>query len=230
MTEDIYVEIVKDDTVLTEEFYNSIEYYAYTVINGNYSEDLKSLMVNMLVYGAEAQLLFNYNTDFLATYYIDEDIIEKYATKMATPADPGYYSVIEPDGKYYFYDNTLELEADIGLNFYYEFTKADASSLKVTTSYVDFYGETHTNVISGDDLVFNTAMGSEMLKVSVRGLKSTDVFQAVTVVIEYNGEVVSTVTESVAGYCHYAMGADDILDGVCLALLKYGAAAEKYFG
>ena len=212
----------------TEAYQDSVEFYAWYVVNyyeEGFTEELRSMMVNMLNYGAAAQNLFTYRTDELATRYITAEQQATYAdTVDATMKDDTIYDS-------YFYDNTLNLESSITFNFYFDILEKDSENITITTSYVDFYGNVKETKIANDELVFGDVQGRGIkLIVEVDGMKATDMNRVITVTVKDGENVLSTVICSMEDYFAYATDVDDILDEVAVAMMKYGNSAEAYFG
>lgn len=86
MTKVVYVRayaVVDGKEVYSNKVRFSIAQYAYNTLNNeSESEALKTLVSDMLTYGASAQLYFNHNTDFLAT-----DAVVKVKAVNGTHAD-----------------------------------------------------------------------------------------------------------------------------------------------
>ncbi len=66
MTDTITLRLVDENGNESNTYQYSIRQYADTILAGDYTDTTKALVKAMLIYGAKAQVLFNYNTENLA--------------------------------------------------------------------------------------------------------------------------------------------------------------------
>ena len=93
----------------------SVREYAQTILNGEYSAELKALVEAMLRYGAEAQTHFNYNND---TENMADSILE---AKENTPLNlvASNVNVVDNIGTLNYYGASLIFRNKIAVRFYF---------------------------------------------------------------------------------------------------------------
>ena len=176
-------------------------------------EALRTLYVDMLNYGAQAQLQFGYDTENLANNRLTE-VQQTYAsgtctTKSLLAAGPGRAGT------------TLTLKSRITLDFIFSNSVMDDFAYAVAT-YTDHYGV--KNEIRIDAV---QAYDEESGYVSVPGLAAADYTQAVTcTVYDAAGNAIAWATDSVEGYIHRMTGT---LPAIAEAIAKFAASAYRYF-
>ena len=214
----------------------SIVNYAKWVLRDNTgaTAEEKTLMVDLLNYGAAAQVNFGHyaEPEHLANYILTDD--EKaFATADDAIIWGNYISATE---KYYALETSLELEETTYLNFYFanikSITNFDESLLSVNVSFTDHLGKEHSVTIKGSDLVWVEESDGIKLKVSVTDLAAADANIKVTCAVTYNESVISSVTANIADYCEYYVNddtSDANLTALCKAIMKYATSAYKCF-
>ena len=186
----------------------SIRAYAMRVLTSTTATaEMKTLAVDMLNYGAEAQLHFGYNTDDLANSLLTEE-------QKALATDAVSCSNKQVKGAN-FYGANLRLEDRIVFNLFFKNCKADMYA-KVT--YTDYAGRVHT---IEKTLVQHSG---STYKVVVDDVVLADAFSMVTVTV-YNadGTVHGTATDSVESYC--ARAGESALND---AIMKFAYSAKAY--
>ena len=134
MTDEITVQIV-NGTEQSEKKSYSVRAYADSILAGEYSEETKTLVTQMLHYGAAAQNYFNYRTDSLADAGLTASL-----TAPTTFTGPSYTGTVE--GVIYS-GATLVHREKIAVRFYFEVT-GDVSAYSFTVN-----GESCTPVQKG---------------------------------------------------------------------------------
>ena len=89
MTDEIKLQLVKNDTVVLEKTY-SIRKYAEEILAGDYTDADKEMVRYMLAYGGAAQTYFEYQADNLASAGIEAEMAEvpeSAQTEMAVAGD-----------------------------------------------------------------------------------------------------------------------------------------------
>ncbi|MBQ7225534.1 MAG: hypothetical protein IJX02_02905 [Clostridia bacterium] len=233
MTDVISAQLYDIDGDLIKEYKDTVEAYATYILTYNlYSVELRTALVAMLNYGAEAQKVFGYKLDKLANANIDayQNLVANIDTSMSTEDFEADYSK-----DFVFYTHTIEAGSSLALNLYYNnvyagdaviIDEANRANTKVTISYTNYDGEAITTVLTGDKLNFTA---ENTLKVSVTGLAASDIHTDVTVVVEVDGQVVSTVTDSIEAYCAYTTADMPEMEAVSKAIMAYGNATKAYF-
>ncbi len=197
MGDDISVQIFKNDGTSASNVYDeSIENYALRALAYTDDNALKVAMVDMLNYGASAQTHFGYNVSNLVSSNLT-DTQKGYATKEALikNTNNSFESTEE------FVGNTLTLENNIILNFYFDTTITN--NMSAVIAYTDHYGTAKTINMSGDEFGYN----SGYIYVPVDDLVIADGYQVVTCTIYDGTEVVASAQGSVDAYVEAAMKA-----------------------
>ncbi len=208
MTEDVTVQIFgADDQPVSEEYTDSVRAYVERNYEGS-NDETKTLMVDMLNYGAAAQEYFGYKTEDLANAGLTEEQ-QAMASEEVECADG------RVTGENYM-GSRLVLESRISLQL--AFKNVDESCYAVYT-YTDHYGEEKSVTVDGADFIggYGVELGELVL---------ADAKQLVTCTV-YNesDEAVASVTDSVESYIARATE-ENILHG---AIMKFAASAYAYF-
>ena len=176
-------------------------------------EALRTLYVDMLNYGAQAQLQFGYDTENLANRHLTQ-AQQAYAsgtctTKSLLAAGPGRAGT------------TLTLKSRITLDFIFHNSVMGDFGYAIA-AYTDPYGVQH-------EIRIDTAQAydEDCSYVCVPGLAAADYAQAVTcTVYDAAGNAVAWATDSMEGYIHRMTGT---LPAIAEAIAKFGASAYRYF-
>ncbi len=185
----------------------SVKTYADAIIAGDYSDTLKTLARSMLVYGAEAQKYFGYNTENPA---ID-------LNNVALPAAPELTAATYTDEQFapfglQYYGTSLVLRSQTMYKLYFKVTdKALADAVTVT---VDGKALKKANV------------GSSIVCWTIENISAKDITK--TWKVSFNGTEIEFGAES---YMAKALQLEDAaLHELICALYAYNQAAKVYFG
>ena len=183
----------------------SVRQYADVILSGDYSEELKTLVKNMLNYGGKAQLYFDYNTQDLA----NKDIT---VTEAAVPAESDYRFTVDGtvDG-IQLYGATLVLNSKTAVRYYFVGSGAiDSYSFRV--------GETTYRAVEKDG----------MYCVEIPGINPQDLARDITLTVS-DGTGSMTVNYNPMHYIvrMYAKGADTLKD-LLQAMYTYHLEAVAY--
>ncbi len=215
MTENIKAELIVDGNVLDTKAEYSVKAYADNLAKKNASDlgytttqvkALRTLLANMLAYGAEAQKYQGYYTEFLAN---DLSWVNVYLNSFAAPL-----GVREIEGNT---DANNKVKA-LGLNManvnriYFKFVVETGSIVKLNGNTVDL---TELKKDNGAYVLYTD------------GIKATEFDKVYTITIEKDGNVISTVRYNVNAYIAQKYNAGTA-DNITKALYNYGTSAEKY--
>ncbi len=219
----------------------SVVKYANTVLNGNYSNEFKTLAVDMLNYGAMAQNYFDYRTDALANSHLTEAQLA-LGTQEEPTLTNGQKSFGEASKYVRFNSASLSLESYVSLNYKAGVSqmpgyKIDNVQLLYSQAFTDEEtwiadrdaGELYQTVMTNN----GTAWSGSIHEIVAKGLR--DSFYTQVQVTYTNGT--DTVTEysdilqfSVADYAYIArFNGSAALKPLTEALIKYGDSAKAYF-
>lgn len=207
----------------------SIKRYCYNMLeqcSGDENSKLRTLLVDLLNYGAESQKYTNYNTQKFA----NADLTESQKA-WGTPRD--VITVSDQNLKYATVETPtvkwrgagIYLDEEAVLRFTIEADNVNNLVVKATCG-------TKTIEIPSSKFVKRTDIAqTNRYYVYVRGLNITQMSDTVTLTV-YNGEtaVSNTITYSVESYAKAKMGgSDEALSNLLAAMMKYSNSAKSYF-
>jgi hypothetical protein len=153
MTDEITIQIFRvDDEVVSKAYTDSIRLYGMYLINYYKTGKWVTLMVDMLNYGAAAQLEFNYATNDLANNQLT-NAQKALGTQTVTMTDNW------KDGERY-YNTTLLLEENIVLNLMFEDLTEDMYAI---VTYTDFYGRDRTYRYDSDSFDYRGVVSGKKI-------------------------------------------------------------------
>ncbi len=112
MTEDILVTVTAGETQLLQSTY-SIQDYAHYLLEGNYTNETKALVKEMLNYGAKAQLYFGHKTGDLANAGYEME------TQAAISADAPAVTVSDKLAGISYHGSSMVFESKIAIRHYF---------------------------------------------------------------------------------------------------------------
>ncbi|MBP3634692.1 MAG: hypothetical protein J6J43_08990 [Oscillospiraceae bacterium] len=214
--------VIKDQqgNVYNEDYATSAKTYAHKALAAASStEEFKTLVVDMLNYGAAAQTKFSYKEDALANKDLTE-AQQALATKSVACTDSRVKGAN-------YYGSNLALEDKIDLNlFFTNMEEKDISSMYAEVSFVNFKGKTVTETVQGADFV---AYGGKAgtYKIPVRTIVVADASCPVTVTVKNaDGTVFGQASDSVESYA--ARGAATADAALYEAIMKFAVSAKAY--
>ena len=212
MADELSIQIVDEDgNVYNNAYATSVRAYGMKALSAASStSEMKTLVVDMLNYGAEAQTKFSYNTADLANNLLTD------AHKALATGDVACTNN-QVKGKNYIGTN-LALEDKIELNLFFKDVTTD---MYAEVSYTDFGGNVVSYTVDGSEFILYSGT---IYKVPVSKIVLADAFSPVTVTV-YNadGTIHGTVTDSVESYI--ARAAENALND---AIMKFATAARNY--
>jgi len=211
MADEVRIQVfTNEDEAFSTEWVDGIRTYAMRVFDANNDKN-KTLMVDMLNYGAAAQLMFNYNTDDLANALLT-DAQKAYATQEANYVDK------RVKGQNY-YGTNLNLENDITMSMYFSNLNADMYAI---VTFTDHHGNAKNVRIEGEDFIKNGSYH----QININELVVADGRQLVTcTVYDAAGNVVASATDSMESYVARNGAAHPHL----VPIMKFSDSAYAYF-
>ena len=209
MADEIYVQIITaDGTELGEVWEDSVELYALRQLKKANQPVIKTMYVEMLNYGAAAQVYFKYDVENLANAELTEEEkaygLETVKLENNRVADENY------EGSQLNLVNSIQLRM--------QFKNID-SSMYAISSFTNHLGKKVETRIDGSEFIHEGRM------VVVKTIVAADYKQDVTVTVySAEGEAVATAVDSVASYIARMSSGNAIYDAVA----KFTAAAHAY--
>jgi hypothetical protein len=205
-----------------------VDYAMYLIENSN-DDKLKTAMVDMLNYGAQAQIYFNHDVGELA----NRKLTAEQQSYASAEVDTTKTAVIKATGNY-AYDLSLSLEDKVHLNLWFANVSTiadyDQSKLDAVITYTDFNGKTVTYEVENEKLIFRADdKFKDIVVVPVDTLTAADMNTVVTCELRYNGEVISAIQTNIAYYCYVAISKARPEIDLCKMIMKYGQSAYNYF-
>ncbi len=168
MTEPITLQLVADGVEEAAVSY-TVAQYADTIMNGEYSDEVKALVTHMLNYGAAAQVYFGVNTDAPANKDYKVDYTAQFPTGYEEVAIDGEISGVQ------LYGATLVLRNHVAVRYYFQASSVEGVAFTAN-------GKSYSAVPSGDlyyvevpginpyayadNIVLSAVKGEEALEVS----------------------------------------------------------------
>ncbi|MBP3633187.1 MAG: hypothetical protein J6J43_01280 [Oscillospiraceae bacterium] len=221
MTDTLTLVILDENgRVCNHDYATSVREYAHKALKAASSTDaFKTLIVDMLNYGAQAQLQFIYRTEDLA----DQGLTEEQAA-FATPSVTCADTRIKGEN---YYGSNLALKDKIDLNlFFTNMEELDIESMYAEISYVNFAGVSKTDIVPGTQFaVYGGKSGT--YKIPVSSIVVADASSPVAVKVCYaDGTVFGQATDSVESYA--ARGASTASALLYDAIMKFASSAFVY--
>ena len=220
--------------------YNAVA-YAKDILANSSDDNMKTLVVSMLNYGAAAQLYFDYNTDALMNAGLTEEQKAygvSYSEDMITPlngADSNKLGAFAANSGFTAGHPAVSFEGVFAINYY--FTPSYSVDGEMT-----FYYWTQGDYEAAGVLTAENASGSMVMtaadgvyQATVGDIAAKQIDEAVYVVgvYESDGTVYSTGVQvySLSAYCadRIANGSES-MQALAKATVAYGFSAKTYFG
>ena len=210
----------------------SIATYAYNTLE-NYKDNaaLRTLLVDMLNYGSEAQTYFGKNVGNLVNAALTET-----QKSWATPGSISYENC-KADGTFAgatarVSSRSLVLEETVKLKAYMTFDTTPGSNVKVVFRYTAASGQEKVTEVNSKDFVYDSAKNRYSAMLTT--IAPPDFKKPISIKI-YDGstQISAEYTYSVESYAYSASQWEgsqyDALKTLVSAMIKYSRAAEAYF-
>ena len=214
MSDNIYVQIFDgNDEEVSVLRTDSVRAFAMRgLANASFKVEEKTMLVDMLNYGTEAQDYFNdYHIDDLANALLSEEqkalatVAVEYSNNRDTADAAGYYA-----------GSTLTLENNIMMTLYFKNVTRD---MHAVVTFTDHYGKTKEIQVSGSEFKAN----GSYLGVVVDEVVIADARQLVTVKIYDGDTLLSIVSDSIESNAARSTG--DLFE----AIMKLADSAYEMF-
>ena len=215
--------------------------YAGTVLSGDYTKEMKSLVVAMVGYGAEAQLYFGHNTGALVNAGLTAEqkaLVGSYHEAMVDPVYPANSAklgqFVRDNANFKTLYPSVSFDSAFSINFYC--TPAIGVDDGMTLYWWD--AETYKSIT---EFTVANATGSMEMKATngqywgcVPGIAAKDMDKSyyVSCVFESDGQTVTTgiIAYSLGKYCEGKAATDgDAQQAFAQATAVYGYYATQYF-
>lgn len=211
----------------------SVKQYAMNMLAKTDDAALRTLLVDMLNYGAEAQQYFGVNADKPVNADLS-DAQRAWAT-AAEPVLENQKQLIRREGaRAWFEGCSLSLERTVTVNYYLDLSAAglSAAETELELTWLEADGSQHTAVIDGS--AFEARQyGDRTLYVAVlEELNAAQMRTVVSAVLRGKADqtcLSDTMCYSIESYAQSKVKKDPALAELILAMMKYGDSAEAYF-
>lgn len=235
----VYCRLSDGSVVYSRMVSYSPKVYAYSVLKGNHSTDLKALVVAMLNYGAAAQEYFNYRVDAYVNAELTQtqsDFVQAYSPELVAPVlapDTEKMGSFVPGVGFAKKYPTVSFEGAFALHYY--FTPDREPDDDVT-----LYYWTQTDYEAAQSLTADNATGSCImtgngeLHGQVEGIAAKSLDETVYVCAVYSSGDTQccsgVLAYSIGAYCTQQAGLATSAQPLAAAAAVYGNYAKAYFG
>ena len=241
----IFAKLTDGSYVYTEtRGYNAVV-YAKNILQKSTDENMKSLVVAMLNYGAAAQLSFGYRTDSLMNADLTAEqqaLVKDYDETMMNDlvsVDPNKMGefVYNPAG-FISRKPSVSFDGDFSINFYFTTAFVPDAYVTIYLWIVDDYGKVQVLTAenaSGSGVMSPTGVENQYwVKITEIAAKQVDETIFVAAVYTHNGQSYCTgvLNYSVGAYCEAtiaAQGQETGMGPICAGAAVYGYYAKQYF-
>jgi len=218
MDDDITVTIFKDNEAISNPKTMSLRQYGEERLAASSNDEFKTVVVDMLNYGAEAQKYFKYNTENLANRNIDA--YQNLATDTVT-LDKTREIVADTNG--HFIASSVKFESDIVMMFAID-AASEAVSGKIT-----FINHLNKQVVTTIDEYSDVKVNGKNAKMfEFTGMVVADIDQVITIeFFDENGAKVMELTDSLDAYLG-RVSATSTMKALADAFAKFSTSAYTY--
>ena len=199
--------------------YSIKEYCEYQLANSNDTK-VKTLVSDLLVYGAKAQLYMGYNTDALVT----DGIAGLTASEFTALDESAYKVALSGEASALAYWSSIGLYLDNDMTVRLTFKAESVEGLTVEIKVGD-----EITVVNADEFIGD---GKGNYRIYFDGVMATEFDTEITASFKLNGEAIGqTLTYSVNSYVYYMQeSSDETLCDLVKAIYNYGKSAVAYKG
>lgn len=208
----------KAGNIISETYTDSVQAYAMRMLDATQKDTLKTVLVDMLNYGTEAQYYFGYDTAHFANRELTPQQ-QSYATGEVV-LNSTEASSHEKVG------TALSLKSNICLDIFFSTNVIGSNYAQhyALIRYNDHYGNQVERRIEGKDFV---ADSEDRIYVQITGLSAADYNQPVVCTIyDAQGNSLAWVTDSIASYIFRMQ---EQLPEIVMAVARFGRSSFTYF-
>ena len=207
----------------------SVKAYAMNRLEKSSDDTLKTLLVDMLNYGAEAQMYFNYHTEELANKDLTKTQKNLASSMPELSNQEGIVS--NSSAKAHFYGKNLVLASSVDIKYYMTFDSGTpSSSVKLVLSYTTVGGVSKEKTIPSSEFIYDTKTSSYTAKLD--DIAAKDMSSVVTAKIYDGNTLISDeLSYSIETYVYNRMqkSTNEDLKSILKKMFTYGKSAEEYF-
>ena len=208
----------------------SVKTYAYNRLEKSKDDVFKTLLVDMLNYGAAAQVYFGYNTSHPANAELTD--VQRALGTAEVPELVSIDNTIKQEGATaHFKGRSIVMGSNVELKYYMTFDAGEPTeNTKLVITYTTISGTNSSTTIPASQFIYDTDKASYTGKVTTIAAK--DMSCLITAKI-YDGDVmIGDISEySVESYVYNRLlkSTDENFKALIRELIKYGKSAEAYF-
>lgn len=209
---------------------SSIEEYCYTMLaKDTCSTELRTLLVDMLNYGAKAQLYYNYSTQHL----VNENLTDEqraWGTQTAPALEKAETLVeSEEEDTIKIVDRKIVYEPKAGVKFRFKLGKYNPEDIKIVLNYFNAKGNAGTKSISGTQAIHIDGDEYEVLFVPGYYCLKSDI--TISFKDSEGNEIGDKLTITYATLLaeEYENSDDEIYHNYILALISFGESDRVHY-
>ena len=213
----------------TEEY--SIKEYAENMLEKYPNNvELRTLLVDMLNYGATSQIYFGYNVENLANADLTAEQ-QSYATKEMKEVAKMDGTLLLKDSKVELIGRSLALNERVEVNFYFDLKDYHTDDVYAVITYINCKGKTEHIVVDGKDF----GGTDNRAKITLSTLNAREMRTQIEIQLydaQTNESISHDYAYSIEQYVASALSKniDANLRAMLEAMIKFGDSAEAYFG
>ncbi len=223
---------VDDQDHMSQPLSYSVRQYAENMLEKTQDQDLRTLLVDMLNYGAEAQQYFGVDPE----HPVNADLTaEQQAWATQTPPVLEDHSGLDrqENAQVWFEGCSLSLERRVTLNYYLDLSTSGLApeDLALRLSWTYSGANVHETLIDGSDFEAKNLNGRQLYLAILDSLDATQMRTVVSaeLIDKSTGDSVSdTLRYSIESYAQ-SKAQEPGLSDLVLAMMKFGDAAQTYF-
>lgn len=196
---------------------------------------LRTLLVDLVNYGAASQTYWSYHTNKLANANLTQ-AQKEYATE-SDPELTSYTQLIHNDGATVsFKSASLTLKEKVTINYYLNLDNYTGSvdDLEVHVQYTDGSRQSQTAVIDSSEFEYRVMSGAYRYVANFSGLQAYQLREICTAEVfsKSTGQRISnTLVYSIESYAaSMSSSSDENLNFLIMEMMKYGDSARAYYG